>query len=183
MEKIILAKPVICRYSAAIHMSLKQAKTANKLFADALVVKKKGDDIELIDPTSEEAKDALYGSEAVLAYMEQIGLEAHPFTEIDVDAILSICTSYDEAFDLLWLMRRVYARNSRLRKLEELGAPRIIMMNEYRMLQDTVDQLFFNRYLLRPSTYTIESEDEDEPDETHIRTCVIDLFLKEVMPE
>ena len=175
MNKIVFAKPVIAKYSATLHMTIEQAKVAHKLFANALFIK----DGELVEP--KEAIGALYGAEAVLAYMEKLGLEAHPLKEIDVDAILSICDTYDDAYDLLCLMRRVDMRNERVRKLEELDAPAIIMMNEYRMLQDTVDQLFFNRFTLHPITYTCPAEDEDEPDEIHIRTCVMDLFMREVV--
>ena len=175
MNKIVFAKPVIAKYSATLHMTIEQAKVAHKLFANALFMK----DGELVEP--KEAIGALYGAEAVLAYMEKLGLEAHPLKEIDVDAILSICDTYDDAYDLLCLMRRVDMRNERVRKLEELDAPAIIMMNEYRMLQDTVDQLFFNRFTLHPITYTCPAEDEDEPDEIHIRTCVMDLFMREVV--
>ena len=177
MKKIVFAKPIIPKYSATLDMTIEQAKIASKLFSNALFMKN-GEPVE-----SKDAKDALYGSEAVLAYMEKLGLEAHPLTEIDVDAILSICDTYDEVYDLLFLMRRVDMRNDRVRKLEELDAPAIIMVNEYRMLQETVDVLFFNRFMPHPVKYTCPAEDEDEPDEVHIRTCVMDLFMKEVLSE
>src|SRR5699024_10814117 len=46
--------------------------------------------------------------------------------------------------DLNDLYRRVINRNSRLKRLLELGAPEIIMNNEMRMLQESVDSLFDN---------------------------------------
>ncbi len=46
--------------------------------------------------------------------------------------------------DLNDLYRRVINRNSRLKKLVELGAPEIILRNEKRMLQEAVDALFDN---------------------------------------
>ena len=43
--------------------------------------------------------------------------------------------------DLNDLYRRVINRNNRLKKLMELGAPDIIVRNEKRMLQESVDAL------------------------------------------
>ncbi|MFA9393745.1 MAG: DNA-directed RNA polymerase subunit beta' [Halodesulfovibrio sp.] len=46
--------------------------------------------------------------------------------------------------DLNDLYRRVINRNNRLKRLMELGAPEIIIRNEKRMLQESVDALFDN---------------------------------------
>ncbi|HMG20302.1 MAG TPA: DNA-directed RNA polymerase subunit beta', partial [Kofleriaceae bacterium] len=46
--------------------------------------------------------------------------------------------------DLNDLYRRVINRNNRLRRLQELNAPEIIIRNERRMLQEAVDALFDN---------------------------------------
>ena len=46
--------------------------------------------------------------------------------------------------DLNDLYRRLINRNNRLKKLIELGAPDIIISNEKRMLQESVDALFDN---------------------------------------
>ena len=46
--------------------------------------------------------------------------------------------------DLNDLYRRVINRNNRLRKLQELKAPEIIVRNEKRMLQESVDALIDN---------------------------------------
>ena len=43
--------------------------------------------------------------------------------------------------DLNDLYRRVINRNNRLKRLLELGAPEIIVRNEKRMLQESVDAL------------------------------------------
>ena len=52
--------------------------------------------------------------------------------------------------DLNDLYRRVINRNNRLSKLMELGAPDIIIRNEKRMLQESVDALFENGRRGRP---------------------------------
>ncbi|MBU1670431.1 MAG: DNA-directed RNA polymerase subunit beta' [Actinobacteria bacterium] len=54
--------------------------------------------------------------------------------------------------DLNDLYRRVINRNNRLTRLNELGAPEIIVNNEKRMLQEAVDALFDNGRRGRPVT-------------------------------
>ncbi|WP_105566357.1 DNA-directed RNA polymerase subunit beta' [Microbacterium halophytorum] len=56
--------------------------------------------------------------------------------------------------DLNDLYRRVINRNNRLRRLMDLGAPEIIVNNEKRMLQESVDALFDNGRRGRPVTGT-----------------------------
>ena len=46
--------------------------------------------------------------------------------------------------DLNDLYRRIINRNNRLKKLQEMGAPEIILRNERRMLQEAVDALIHN---------------------------------------
>jgi DNA-directed RNA polymerase subunit beta' len=46
--------------------------------------------------------------------------------------------------DLNYLYRRVIIRNNRLKRLMEINAPEIILRNEKRMLQESVDALFDN---------------------------------------
>lgn len=53
--------------------------------------------------------------------------------------------------DLNDLYRRVINRNNRLKRLIDLGAPEIIVNNEKRMLQESVDALFDNGRRSRPS--------------------------------
>jgi len=47
--------------------------------------------------------------------------------------------------------RRVINRNNRLKRLQELNAPEIIIRNEKRMLQEAVDALFDTVVAARPS--------------------------------
>ena len=54
--------------------------------------------------------------------------------------------------DLNDLYRRVINRNNRLKRLLELGAPEIIVRNEKRMLQESVDALIDNSRRARPVT-------------------------------
>ena len=52
--------------------------------------------------------------------------------------------------DLNDLYRRVIIRNNRLKRLVEIKAPEVILRNEKRMLQESVDSLFDNTENLRP---------------------------------
>jgi DNA-directed RNA polymerase subunit beta' len=52
--------------------------------------------------------------------------------------------------DLNDLYRRIINRNNRLKKLVDLNAPEVIIRNEKRMLQQTVDALFDNQRTKRP---------------------------------
>ena len=54
--------------------------------------------------------------------------------------------------DLNDLYRRVINRNNRLKRMIDLGAPEIIVNNEKRMLQESVDALFDNGRRGRPVT-------------------------------
>jgi DNA-directed RNA polymerase beta' subunit len=52
--------------------------------------------------------------------------------------------------DLNDLYRRVINRNNRLKRLLELGAPDVIVRNEKRMLQESVDSLIDNSSAAKP---------------------------------
>lgn len=54
--------------------------------------------------------------------------------------------------DLNDLYRRVINRNLRLKRLKEMGAPGIVIENEMRMLQESVDTLIANQKTRRPVT-------------------------------
>ena len=180
MIKIEFCVPMLTSVMATMDMDKTQAKNARKLFCYALALEKSDDGVRLISP--KEAKPgALYGCAAVLAYMESLGMEAAPMKGIPVHTFLELATNFDEAYDLMYLMSKVQIRNDRVARLMELGAPEIIMRNECRMLWETVERLFFNRFTPNPATYTID--DEDEKSEVHIRACVMDLIMKSAPKE
>ena len=54
--------------------------------------------------------------------------------------------------DLNDLYRRVINRNNRLKRLQELNAPEIIIRNEKRMLQEAVDALLITVVAVKPFT-------------------------------
>jgi DNA-directed RNA polymerase subunit beta' len=71
-------------------------------------------------------------------------LEALPVIPPDLRPIVQLEGGKMATSDLNDLYRRVINRNNRLKKLLELGAPDIIIRNEKRMLQESVDSLIEN---------------------------------------
>jgi len=80
----------------------------------------------------------------IMDYVPVIPPEIRPMVQLDGGRF---ATS-----DLNDLYRRVINRNNRLKKLLELGAPDIIVRNEKRMLQESVDALIDNGRRGRPIT-------------------------------
>src|SRR5678810_385478 len=72
----------------------------------------------------------------VMQYIPVIPPELRPLVPLDGGRFASS--------DLNDLYRRVINRNNRLKRLQELAAPEIIIRNEKRMLQEAVDALFDN---------------------------------------
>src|SRR6202040_3657523 len=75
---------------------------------------------------------------------EWMMLEVIPVIPPDLRPLVPLDGGRFATSDLNDLYRRVINRNNRLRRLEELNAPDIIIRNEKRMLQEAVDALFDN---------------------------------------
>lgn len=73
-------------------------------------------------------------------------LEVLPVTPPDLRPIIQLPGGRFATNDLNDLYRRVINRNNRLRRLVSLGAPEIILRNEKRMLQESVDALLDNNH-------------------------------------
>ena len=71
-------------------------------------------------------------------------LEVLPVLPPDLRPLVSLDGGRFASSDLNDLYRRVINRNNRLKRLLELGAPDIIVRNEMRMLQESVDALLDN---------------------------------------
>lgn len=68
-------------------------------------------------------------------------LEALPIIPPDLRPMIQLDGGRFASSDLNDLYRRLINRNNRLKKLMELGAPEVILKNEKRMLQESVDML------------------------------------------
>ncbi len=75
---------------------------------------------------------------------EWMMLEVLPVIPPDLRPLVPLDGGRFAASDLNDLYRRVINRNNRLRKLQELNAPEVIIRNERRMLQEAVDSLLDN---------------------------------------
>ena len=71
-------------------------------------------------------------------------LEVIPVIPPDLRPLVPLDGGRFATSDLNDLYRRVINRNNRLKRLQELSAPEIIIRNEKRMLQEAVDALFDN---------------------------------------
>jgi len=79
-------------------------------------------------------------------------LDVIPVIPPDLRPMLQLDGGRFAASDLNDLYRRVISRNSRLRKLIQIHAPYVILMNEKRMLQEAVDALIDNGRRSKPVT-------------------------------
>ncbi len=75
---------------------------------------------------------------------EWMVLDVIPVIPPDLRPMLQLDGGRFAASDLNDLYRRVISRNSRLRRLIDMNAPYVILMNEKRMLQEAVDALIDN---------------------------------------
>ena len=75
---------------------------------------------------------------------EWMVLEVVPVIPPDLRPLVPLDGGRFATSDLNDLYRRVINRNNRLKRLQELNAPEIIIRNEKRMLQEAVDALFDN---------------------------------------
>ncbi|MBR2133450.1 MAG: DNA-directed RNA polymerase subunit beta' [Eubacterium sp.] len=93
--------------------------------------------------------DAFYNSGNKLEWMI---LDVLPVIPPDIRPMVQLDGGRFATSDLNDLYRRVINRNNRLKRLLELGAPEIIVRNEKRMLQESVDALIDNGRRGRPVT-------------------------------
>ena len=93
--------------------------------------------------------DAFYHSGNKLEWMI---LDAIPVIPPDIRPMVQLDGGRFATSDLNDLYRRVINRNNRLKRLLELGAPEIIVRNEKRLLQESVDALIDNGRRGRPVT-------------------------------
>src|SRR5438477_675063 len=77
-------------------------------------------------------------------------LDVIPVIPPDLRPLVLLDSGNFATSDLNDLYRRIINRNNRLRKLVDLNAPEVIIRNEKRMLQQSVDALFDNNRCKRP---------------------------------
>ena len=81
---------------------------------------------------------------------EWMVLDVVPVIPPDLRPLVLLDSGNFATSDLNDLYRRIINRNNRLKKLQDLNAPEVIVKNEKRMLQQSVDALFDNNRCKRP---------------------------------
>ena len=81
---------------------------------------------------------------------EWMVLDVIPVIPPDLRPLVLLDSGNFATSDLNDLYRRIINRNNRLKKLVDLNAPEVIIRNEKRMLQQSVDALFDNNRCKRP---------------------------------
>ncbi len=106
---------------------------------------------EMKDATSEAKRKKIAKRLKVVEAFRESGnkpdwmmLEVIPVIPPDLRPLVPLDGGRFATSDLNDLYRRVINRNNRLKRLQELNAPEIIIRNEKRMLQEAVDALFDN---------------------------------------
>lgn len=93
-------------------------------------------------------KPFLFGAEAVkmLLYESRAFIPnfALPFTDIEIPFDVALACDPEQWYEITYLVGRLMNRCERIRKLKDLDAPIIIMLNEYRMLYEAVCALEHN---------------------------------------
>lgn len=114
---------------------------------------------ERLESASPEEKRKIYIRLKLLQGMHRAGIRpewmlitALPVLPADLRPIVQLDGGRYASSDLNDLYRRVINRNNRLKYLQEIGAPEVIVRNEKRMLQEAVDSLIDNG--MRKSTTT-----------------------------
>ncbi|HIF99671.1 MAG TPA: DNA-directed RNA polymerase subunit beta', partial [Myxococcales bacterium] len=99
--------------------------------------------------------------ESTINSPEFMVLEVVPVIPPDLRPLVPLDGGRFATSDLNDLYRRVINRNNRLKRLQELNAPEVIIRNEKRMLQEAVDALFDNgrrgRIITGPSKRPLKS--------------------------
>ena len=123
---------------------------------------------EMRDATSEAKRKKIAKRLKVLdAFRESANKPEHMILEVipvippDLRPLVPLDGGRFATSDLNDLYRRVINRNNRLKRLQELNAPEVIIRNEKRMLQEAVDALFDNgrrgRVITGPSKRPLKS--------------------------
>jgi len=127
------------------------AETIRKLCEKVNLDKVIEDLKKLLELASPEEKRKIYIRLKLLQGMQQAGIRpewmlitALPVLPADLRPIVQLDGGRYASSDLNDLYRRVINRNNRLKYLQEIGAPEVIVRNEKRMLQEAVDSLIDN---------------------------------------
>jgi DNA-directed RNA polymerase subunit beta' len=134
------------------------AESIRKLLMDLDLVKLSVDlRVELAETNSKQKKKDLINRLKLVEAIrdsdnrpEWMVLDVIPVIPPDLRPLVLLDSGNFATSDLNDLYRRIINRNNRLKKLVDLNAPEVIIRNEKRMLQQSVDALFDNNRCKRP---------------------------------
>jgi DNA-directed RNA polymerase subunit beta' len=134
------------------------AEAARKLLMDLDLVKLSQElRVELAETNSKQKKKELINRLKLVESIrdsdnrpEWMVLDVIPVIPPDLRPLVLLDSGNFATSDLNDLYRRIINRNNRLKKLVDLNAPEVIIRNEKRMLQQSVDALFDNNRCKRP---------------------------------
>jgi DNA-directed RNA polymerase subunit beta' len=113
--------------------------------------------VELVETNSKQKKKDLINRLKIVEAIrdsdnrpEWMVLDVIPVIPPDLRPLVLLDSGNFATSDLNDLYRRIINRNNRLKKLVDLNAPEVIIRNEKRMLQQSVDALFDNNRCKRP---------------------------------
>ena len=134
------------------------AEAVRKLLIDLDLVKLSQElRVELVETNSKQKKKDLINRLKIVEAIrdsdnrpEWMVLDVIPVIPPDLRPLVLLDSGNFATSDLNDLYRRIINRNNRLKKLVDLNAPEVIIRNEKRMLQQSVDALFDNNRCKRP---------------------------------
>jgi DNA-directed RNA polymerase subunit beta' len=134
------------------------AEAVRKLLVNLDLVKLSTDlRVELMETNSKQKKKDLINRLKIVESIrdsdnrpEWMVLDVIPVIPPDLRPLVLLDSGNFATSDLNDLYRRIINRNNRLKKLVDLNAPEVIIRNEKRMLQQSVDALFDNNRCKRP---------------------------------
>lgn len=155
MKDIKLVLPIVVRGSLK-DMCPFHREQAERLLRGEDVITSKGE----IVSRENLSEECIFGSEAVALLRKTLNLPDVSITHIPVNSIYDAISSFSTMADINYFLYRVKSSCRRIARLADLQAPPIIMINEYRLLQERVEDLLDNGWNGHP--HEVEYEDEKE---------------------
>ncbi len=179
MNNINFIKPIVLRKSLE-DMNAEQKKQAMLFIGNVNALTLEGNRTKIIpidEATHNEHPVCFFGSEAVCIYRQTLGLPDVAIHSINVDEIFEHTFCYTCLQDITYFLHRLDARNKRFHRLATMSAPPVIMMNEYRMLQECVEFLQDNNWSGHPmiDSYDITDADGEAKHYDDVRKSLIDI--------
>ena len=163
MKNIHLFKPIILRKSLD-DMSERQKDTALQLLHNRLFITVSASGLEFMENKKgiRLPEFFFYGSEAVCIYRQSLSLPNISIRSIHVNDILSEVGDFSTCFDILFFLNQIHMQNERSGYLHGIGAPAVILWNEYLRLQQQAEFLENNNWCGHPVTNSFDIPYEND---------------------